>query len=164
MDFPAIVSFRITLALSCFSLGPLLAASGRAQEADQVYRKALEFTPDGPDALNLLAALLILCPEPKFRDPSRALNLVKKSLELAPHNGQHWNTLGIVHYRLGNWKDAVVALEKSMELLNGLEESFNMFFLAMARWQLGDKEQAHKWYDQAVQRMQKDASGSESLG
>src|SRR5260370_41905082 len=137
MDFPAIVSYRIILALSCLSLGPLLAASGRAQEADQVYRKALEFTPDGPDALNLLAALLILCPEHKFRDPSRALNLVKKSLELAPHNGQHWNTLGILHYRLGNWKDAVVAFDKSMALLHVVRASFNTVFLVTARCHLG---------------------------
>jgi hypothetical protein len=30
-----------------------------------------------------------------------------------------------------------------------------MFSMAMARWQLGDKEQARQWYGQAVKRMEK---------
>ena len=31
------------------------------------------------------------------------------------------------------------------------------FFLAMTHWQLGSKEEARKWYDQAVQWMEKNA-------
>jgi hypothetical protein len=50
---------------------------------------------------------------------------------------------------MGNWKDAVAALEKSMQLRKG-GDSYDWFFLAMAHWQLGNKEQARQWYAQAV--------------
>ncbi len=32
--------------------------------------------------------------------------------------------------------------------------SFDWFFLAMAQWNLGEKEEARKWYDQAVEWME----------
>ena len=79
----------------------------------------------------------------------RAVELAKKAVELAPKQGTFWNTLGVAHYRAGDWKAAVAALEKSEELRNG-GDSFDWFFLAMAHWQLGEKDEARKWYDQAV--------------
>jgi hypothetical protein len=48
--------------------------------------------------------------------------------------------------------------------IKGNELSHNGFFLAMAHWQLGDKEQAHTWYDQAVQWMEKNKPQDEELG
>ena len=48
----------------------------------------------------------------------------------------------------------MAALEKAMELRKG-GDSFDWFFLAMAHWQLGDKEQARKHYDRAGQWMEK---------
>jgi hypothetical protein len=65
------------------------------------------------------------------------------------------NTLGVAHYRAGDWNAAIVALEKSVQLDGGSAHSWNAFFLAMAHWQIGKKEQAHTWYDQGVQWMQK---------
>ena len=41
--------------------------------------------------------------------------------------------------------------------------SFDDFFLAMAYWQLGDKEQARKWYGQAVAWMKKNRPQDEEL-
>jgi len=42
-----------------------------------------------------------------------------------------------------------------MQLLSGRFEAFNTLFLAMAHWQRNDKEQARKWYDQAVGWLEK---------
>ena len=75
----------------------------------------------------------------------------------------HWNTLGVAHYHAVNWKAATVALKKSDELLKGNELSFNAFFLAMAHWQLGNKDEARKWYDQAVGWMEKNKPHDEEL-
>jgi tetratricopeptide (TPR) repeat protein len=61
-----------------------------------------------------------------------------------------------------DWKAAVTALEKSRELSKG-GNSFDWFFLAMAHWQLGDKEQARTWYDQAVQWMEKNQPNDAEL-
>jgi hypothetical protein len=63
----------------------------------------------------------------------------------------------------GNWKEAVAALEKLMKLRNG-GDSFDWFFLAMARWQLGEKEKARTWFDKAVQWMDKNQPRNEELG
>ena len=42
-------------------------------------------------------------------------------------------------------------MEKSIELREDGGDSFQWFFLAMAHWQVGNKEQARKWYDRAVE-------------
>ena len=49
-----------------------------------------------------------------------------------------------------------------MELRKG-GDSFDWLFLAMAHWQMGEKEQAGKWYDQAVQWMEKNKPQDEEL-
>ena len=62
----------------------------------------------------------------------------------------------------GNWKAAIEALTKSMELSKG-GDSTDWFFLAMAHWQLGDKPQARSWYDKAVPWMEKNQPKDEEL-
>jgi tetratricopeptide (TPR) repeat protein len=160
--FPTNADNRAALAFRCYSLGPLLAASDRSQEADQLYRKALTFTPDGPDGHNYLALLLLICPEPKFRDPARAVELAKKATDLAPKFGYIWNTLGMAYYRAGNHRDAVQALENAIQFGNG-GDGWDWIFLAMAHWQLGDKADAREWYDKASQWMEKDHSPKDEL-
>jgi Flp pilus assembly protein TadD len=98
-----------------------------------------------------------------FRNPRRAINLAKKAVELAPNEGNNWNTLGVAQYRAGEWKPAIEALNKSVELLKGNELSFNAFFLAMSQWQLGNKEEAHKHCDQALEWMKKNKPQDEEL-
>jgi WD40 repeat protein/serine/threonine protein kinase len=83
-----------------------------------------------------------------------AVALALHAVQSEPTNGEFWNTLGVVHYRAGNWNEAVAALEQSMKFRKG-GDSFDWFFLAMVQWQMGEKELAHKSYDQAVQWMDK---------
>ena len=61
-----------------------------------------------------------------------------------------------------DWKAAIEASNKSSELRNG-GDSFDWFFLAMANWQLGKKAEARKWYDEAVQWMDKNQPKDEEL-
>jgi tetratricopeptide (TPR) repeat protein len=103
----------------------------------------------------------------------KALDDLNKAIELdekaGAHSfqgwayGGHWTNLGVAHYRAGHWKEAIGALEKSMELGN-TDHSVDWFFLAMAHWQLGQKEKARKWFDQAVQWMDKNRPKNEELG
>ena len=88
--------------------------------------------------------------------------MAKKAVELAPTNGSWRHTLGVAHYRAADWKAAVEALNKSMQLRGG-GDSFDWFFLAMAQWQLGKKDEARKWYDRAVQWMNQHAAQNEEL-
>jgi serine/threonine protein kinase/WD40 repeat protein len=93
--------------------------------------------------------------DPRLRDVSRAVQQAKKAVQWEPGTSFYWNTLGVALYRAGQWRDAIAALKKSEELEPGRSFSFNAFFLAMAHWQMGEKEQAKKLYDQAVQWMVK---------
>jgi serine/threonine protein kinase/Flp pilus assembly protein TadD len=144
------------------------------------YNKTLELAPENPLANNNLAWLLATCPDTKLRDPARAASLAKKGVQLAPKQGTFWNTLGAAQYRAGDWQAAIDAMKKSMELRQG-GDSFDWFFMAMAHWQAGQgpgvggqgsgikeeeerhRAQAKKWYDQAVQWMEKNNPQDEEL-
>jgi tetratricopeptide (TPR) repeat protein len=127
------------------------------------YSKVLALNPKSAVDLNNLAWLLVTCPDSKLHDPLRAVEQAKKAVELTPNEGNHWNTLGVAQYRAGDWKAAIGALEKSDELLKGNALSFNAFFLAMSHWQLGNKDEARKRYDQAVGWMEKNAPQDDEL-
>jgi tetratricopeptide (TPR) repeat protein len=80
-----------------------------------------------------------------------ALRWAKKAVELEPNSNLYWNTLGVAEYRAGHWHESLEALKKSRELNHQTELlSMDGFFIAMARWQLGDKELARQWYDKSV--------------
>jgi hypothetical protein len=49
-----------------------------------------------------------------------------------------------------------------MQLLSG-GDSRHWFFLGMAHWQLGNKVEANKWYDQAMKWMEKNQPKAEEL-
>ncbi len=128
-----------------------------------MYRELLKVGTKDAAALNNLAWLLSTCTDASVRDPERAVELAKKAVEDEPKNGMYWNTLGVAHYRAGDWKTAIEALTKSMVLLAGQSESFNTFFLGMTHWQVGEKPQAHPWFDKAVSWMEKNQPNNEEL-
>jgi non-specific serine/threonine protein kinase/serine/threonine-protein kinase len=150
-------------------LAGVYAALGRFDEAVRLYEQTLTLRqakhPGHPDTLasmDMLARLLATCPDAKVRNTSRAVELAKRAVELAPNDGNYWNTLGVANYRGGDGKAAIAALEKSMALRKG-GDSLDWFFLAMAHWQLGDKEEARKCYRRAVEWMQKNKPNDEAL-
>ncbi|HEV2294793.1 MAG TPA: tetratricopeptide repeat protein, partial [Tepidisphaeraceae bacterium] len=118
-----------------------------------------------PNDLNELAWRLATANGPLSRDPHAvrtAVQLAAKAAELRPDDGSIRNTLGVTHYRTGDWKAAIAALEKAMELRNG-GDSFDCFFLAMAHWQLDNEDEARQWYERAVKWMEKKAPANEEL-
>jgi WD40 repeat protein/serine/threonine protein kinase len=136
---------------------------GRTEEALTDISKLIALSPTDATIHNDLAWLLATCPDAKRYDPSRAVGLAKRAVELAPAMQIHWNTLGVAHYRAGDWKAAIEALTKSEELAPRKNRGFNAFFLAMAHWQLGDKPQARSWFDKAVQLMEPDPNDEELI-
>ena len=71
--------------------------------------------------------------------------MAEQTVTLEPESATYWNTLGIAYFRAHDWKAAIHALGQSTELGGG-GTSFDFFFLAMAWWRRGDREQAHHWY------------------
>jgi tetratricopeptide (TPR) repeat protein len=145
------------------NLGLALCDQGKLNEAIAEYREAIKLDPTSVVAHNSLSWLLANCPDATSRDPVQAVDLARKAVQLAPKQGAHWNTLGVAQYRAGDWKAAIEALTKSMELLHGESEGFNTFFLAMSHWQLSDKPQALSWYAKAISWMEKNQPKNEEL-
>jgi tetratricopeptide (TPR) repeat protein len=142
---------------------------GRFAQARTDYESALKRAAANAGILNELAWLLATCPEAKVRDPRQAVELARKAVAAAPKAGDYWNTLGVAHYRAGDWKAAVTALDKSVELRQG-GDAVDHLFLAMATGQLGKRDQALKAYDKAVQwpeknkeTLEKDKTQAEEL-
>jgi serine/threonine protein kinase/WD40 repeat protein/tetratricopeptide (TPR) repeat protein len=124
---------------------------------------ALTPGPEDPSAQNSLAWVLATCPEPRFRDPSRAVELAKKAVELAPKASTCRNTLGVAYYRAGHFKEAIEQLLKAEELRPGAWTAWNVFFLSMAYWQVGDKEKARQSCAQAVEWTENNRPNNEEL-
>ena len=73
------------------------------------------------------------------------------------------NTLALAEYRMGLWAESIAASDRAIGLSTEVDAS-NWFFLAMARWQLGEKDQARKWFDKAVAwTKEKDPKNAELL-
>jgi tetratricopeptide (TPR) repeat protein len=81
-----------------------------------------------------------------------AVQLSSLAVKKAPDDSNLWNTNGVVQYRAGLCKEAVVSLEKSIELgsFGGRALGLNEFYLAMAHWQLSEKEKAMECYKKGI--------------
>jgi tetratricopeptide (TPR) repeat protein len=117
---------------------------------------------NGARASNELAWRLATSADLKERDPRRAVELAIRAVEWGPSNRGYWNTLGVAYYRVGEPLAAMSALNKSMKLSQG-GDAGDYFFLAMAHWKLGDKEQSLTWYRKGVQWMDSHAPGDQDL-
>jgi serine/threonine protein kinase/Flp pilus assembly protein TadD len=117
---------------------------------------------DEPAARKALARFLAFCPLPRVGDPDRAVALAKQALERSLEDGASWTTLGVALYRAGKWSKAVTALEQAVRYHprgNGLDG----FFLAMAHWRLGAKDQAGQWYNRSAAWMNKNKPDNSEL-
>jgi superkiller protein 3 len=127
---------------------------GKWDQAIKDLEECFHLQSEDPSVPNDLAWLLATCPDPMRRNPTRAVELARKAVDKSPGEGTFWNTLGAAHYRAGDWKACAAALQKSMELSKG-ENPSDWFFLAMAHRKLGDPGEARKWFDRAVDWMNK---------
>jgi WD40 repeat protein/regulator of sirC expression with transglutaminase-like and TPR domain len=116
--------------------------------------QAAEAASDEPSALNNLAWLFATGPE-QLRDGPRALELAKKAVKARPDSPEYLNTMGVIYYRLGQYEQGVETLSKAVQANKQGGTACDYFFLAMAHWQLGHKDEARKGYDQAAQWMEK---------
>jgi serine/threonine protein kinase/tetratricopeptide (TPR) repeat protein len=119
-------------------------------------RKAIESQPDNAFHAKALAWILVSHPDPQVRDPRQAVELAKKAVALKPEYWESWMTLGAAHYRQDDSQEACTALKKSIELSRSLNDGGNgyqCFFLAMAYWKLGQRDEARTAYLRGVEWM-----------
>jgi Flp pilus assembly protein TadD len=137
-------------------LGVALEQTGDLQGSDQAFRRVIELGCDKSDnTLNGSAWRLVT--EPAFRTirPRWAVQMAERAVKLPGAGDGPWNTLGVARYRASDWAGAIEALEESERLAPDKLVAWNGFFLAMAHWQLGDKQKASQWYNKSVHWMEK---------
>ena len=79
------------------------------------------------------------------------MKLSLRAVELAPGQQSYLNTCGVVLYRAGQYAVAVTTLEKSLDAGKGQFDGFDLFFLAMAHYRLGHREEARRCLDRAIE-------------
>jgi uncharacterized protein HemY len=130
--------------------------------ARTLLAEAVRRGADRPEAQGELARALIVTPAAELWNPDTSLELAKKAVARGPQSVLLWNTLGMAHYRRGEWQAAIEILEKAEKLPYG-NSGYNWFFLAMAHWQKGDKDRARRYYEQAREWRLKHRAGGEDL-
>ena len=139
--------------LAQFRLGELLHLMSRTEEAadefaqaQEAFEKTARNLPQEPFCHDRFIVLLTMCPDPKFRDPERAVELAKRTI--SESNGPMWRYLGLAKYRAGKWQDAMDSVKKSMRL-RADGDALDWLLLCMAHWQVGEQEESLRWYRQA---------------
>ena len=145
------------------NLAESFAATNRLDQANEASRKAVQSAGNNVTALNSLAWTFATSENLRLRNPVLAVEAAQKCVEMAPKDATIWNTLGVAKYRAGKWEDAIVALTKAETLAPGKSLGFNGFFLSMAHWRLAHKDEARKWYDQAIAWMDKNQPTNKEL-
>jgi tetratricopeptide (TPR) repeat protein len=74
-------------------------------------------------ALNHTAWMFLGLGDPAAVDAAACVRAAERAVELMPDAGACWNTLGVARYRAGEWKAAIDALTKSMELSSSFAHS-----------------------------------------
>ncbi len=114
--------------------------------ADREFRLSFTlYTRNQGIAFNKLAWQMATCPDPNERKPDQAVELAKQAVQLCSNNVYCWNTLGTAQYRAGHWKESAEAFEEVRRL-----GKTPTFILAMAQWQLGEKETAHRSFQETL--------------
>jgi tetratricopeptide (TPR) repeat protein len=138
------------------ALGAQLLEAGREQEAAEAYRlacvhfeRAIAEHPDIAWPKIEYAELLNNCSAIQFRDPDRAIVLVREALRLTPHSREGWKMLGVAEYRAGHWAAAIEALGRWARF-DPEGDPVAGFLFAIAHGRLGHTREACDWYDRAV--------------
>jgi tetratricopeptide (TPR) repeat protein len=132
---------------------------GRARA---LLAEALRLGANDAEALAAAAELLATGIDPEFRDAGRAVELAQKAGALAPGDGAKLSILGLAHLRAGDPDAAIRAIEKAMELQSGGDAS-DWFVLAMAHAQKRERGLARRWYERAVEWMEKNKPHDDQL-
>ncbi|MEZ5352328.1 MAG: tetratricopeptide repeat protein [Bryobacteraceae bacterium] len=126
-------------------LALVMEAVGRHDKTRTIYESLLKIAPDNPIALNNLAFLMA----ESGRDLDQALSYAQKAKQQMPNSADVADTLGWVYIKKNLSDDAIRIFN---ELLTKNPEHVTWrYHLAMALYQKGDKLQAKKELQQALQ-------------
>ena len=112
--------------------------------SDSLYERALELKPDDP-LINNNYSYAFATRQIKLE---RALKMVQISITADSLNSSYLDTIGWVHFMLGNYKEAKLYLEKAIEV--GGESAVMLDHLADTESKLGNQEKAIELWQNAL--------------
>lgn len=114
------------------------------QQAEADLRAVLQLEPENANALNALGYTLA----DRNERLEEALGYIQKAVELLPEEPAVLDSLGWVHYRLGDYPAAIKWLSKAFELLPDAEIAAH---LGEVLWVSGETEKAREIWQKAQQ-------------
>jgi len=127
-----------------YARGIALERAKQWERAEGDFQRALELKPDQPQVLNYLGYSWV----EQGRNLDRALNMIEKAVQQRPSDGYIVDSLGWVHFRLGNFPEAVRYLERAVELRPG-DPTINDH-LGDAYWRVGRRLEARFQWRRAL--------------
>jgi len=147
---------------SRYSLGRMFEhGDGVPKDMDEALKWYQKAEDADASSLNNLAWALATSDDPQTLDPTNAVRFARKAAALIPIS-DHLNTLGVARYRVGDFKQAIAALEKSMQS-GDRNDACNLFFLAMAHYRLGETDAGRDCYTKGIQWMAQNDPDSQEL-
>jgi tetratricopeptide (TPR) repeat protein len=112
----------------------------RWPQAEADFLRALELEPEQPFVLNYLGYSWV----DKGQNLDQAKDMLRRAVELRPNDGFIVDSMGWVHYRLGDYEQAVDELERAVELEPG--DPVINDHLGDAYWKVGrEREAVFQW-------------------
>lgn len=122
------------------------AATENWTSAFRHYEKSLNLNPRNALVLNNYAYYLSL----QKQELSRAEEMAKKAISLAPGNSSYLDTLGWIYYQWGKYRKAEQYIRSSLE--TGKASAEVMEHMGDVLHKLNNPEEARKWWRKALQK------------
>lgn len=75
---------------------------------------------------------------------NEAIDYLKAHLQADPRDEESWRVLGLIHFRMKDWKQSIQAFKKAAQLTKGTEKGVNLYYLANAQNMDGDTAESSK--------------------
>jgi tetratricopeptide (TPR) repeat protein len=118
---------------------------GQVDVLERDLLMVLAENPEHADALNALGYTLA----DQTTRYQEALDYISRALELKPDSPAILDSMGWVQYRLGNYQEAVQYLQRANQLFPDAEIASH---LGEVLWVMGNKKQARKVWEEALER------------
>ncbi len=127
-----------------YARGMVLERLKEHKAAERDLQKALEFRPDNPYLLNYLGYSWV----DQGINLEKSLDMITRAVAFKPNDGYITDSLGWVHYKMQQYKEAVPHLERAVELLP-YDATINDH-LGDVYWQVGRKNEAKFQWQRAL--------------
>ncbi|MGL4207834.1 MAG: tetratricopeptide repeat protein [Candidatus Adiutrix sp.] len=127
-----------------FRLGVIEDKLGNSEASILAMKTVIALDPNHPEALNYLAYTWA----ERQENLEEALIMAEKAIALKPNSGHIIDTIGWVHYMMGNYPQALAYLQKAAELLG--DDPVIMEHLGDTFHKLGRTIEAKDAYDRAL--------------